>query len=82
MKKFRSILALALFFVMPLSCLQENGIRTEDPDGEGIVLDIRCLDPQTRAGMNGERDGESDWNENLLSTLDVFFYPEGKTGQD
>ena len=82
MKKFRSILALALFFVMPLSCLQESGIRTEDPDGEGIVLDIRCLDPQTRAGMNGERDGESDWNENLLSTLDVFFYPEGKTGQD
>ena len=82
MKKFRSILALALFFVMPLSCLQENGIRTEDPDGEGIVLDIRCLDPQTRAGINGERDGESDWNENLLSTLDVFFYPEGKTGQD
>ncbi len=82
MKKFRSILALALFFVMPLSCLQESGIRTEDPDGEGIVLDIRCLDPQTRAGINGERDGESDWNENLLSTLDVFFYPEGKTGQD
>ncbi|MBQ4299132.1 MAG: hypothetical protein II763_02315 [Bacteroidales bacterium] len=82
MKKIRSILALALLCMMPLSCLQESGIQTEDPDGEGIVLDIRCLDPQTRAGMNGVRDGENDWNENLLSTLDVFFYPEGKTNQD
>ena len=82
MKKIRSILALALLCMMPLSCLQESGIQTEDPEGEGIVLDIRCLDPQTRAGMNGVRDGENDWNENLLSTLDVFFYPEGKTNQD
>ena len=48
MKKIRSILALALLCMMPLSCLQESGIQTEDPDGEGIVLDIRCLDPQTR----------------------------------
>lgn len=27
-------------------------------------------------------DGENEWNENLISTLDLFFYPEGGTAND
>lgn len=81
MRKRLHIWMLALLAVLPLSC-NPRELQPEEVDGEGIVLDIVCQDPATRAGMNGTQDGENIWNENLIGTVDVFFYPEGKTNQD
>ena len=77
------IFAAMALLLLPLSC-RIGELNTDSPDvpAEGIVLDIFCQQPATRAGKDGIRKGEQDWNENLLSTLDVFFYPEGGTGRD
>lgn len=72
MKKVFTILVAALSL---LACTREIQ-PGEDGDGEGIVLDFLCVSPTTRAGMNGTLDGEDEWNENYINTLDVFFYKE------
>ncbi len=81
MRKRLHIWMLALLAVLHVSC-NPNELQPVEADGEGIVLDIVCQDPATKAGMNGTQDGENSWNENLIGTVDVFFYPEGKTNQN
>ena len=66
------ILAGAAAALSLLSCVREPLL--ERPEGEGIVLDFLCVDPVTKAGTDGVKDGEDPWNENYIQTVDVFFY--------
>ena len=80
MKKIFILLFIALACALATSCERE---KFEGPEGDGgIVLNFRCANPESRAGTNGVRDGENAWNENLISTLDLFFYPEDGTGNN
>ncbi|MCR5326340.1 MAG: hypothetical protein K6E37_06270 [Bacteroidales bacterium] len=82
MNKTARLILLALIALTPLSCERES-FRGDTPEGkDGIVLNFRCANPKTKAGTDGIRDGEIDWNENLIATLDLFFYPEGGTGSN
>ncbi|MBQ9548073.1 MAG: hypothetical protein IJV01_02805 [Bacteroidales bacterium] len=80
MKKTARLLLLTFAALAMLSCEREP--MGGEEGGEGIVLNLRCANPQRRAGTDGIRDGENDWNENLISTLDLFFYPEDGTGNN
>ena len=61
------------------SCTRET-VPGGETEGEGIVLDFFCVSHATKAGMSGVKDGEDAWNENLISTLDVFLYTGSGTG--
>lgn len=79
MKKIYLILSFALLAALAPSCERERLI--DGPEGDsGIVLNFSCAKPETRNGTHGVREGLNDWNENLIATLDLFFYPEGGTG--
>ena len=78
-KKYLHLFAI-LAALLPLFACTRDLIPGEEEEGEGIVLDFRCVSPTTRAGMNGTQDGEEDWNENYINTLDVFLYPDNSTG--
>ena len=62
-----------------LACTREI-VPDGETEGEGIVLDFFCVSHSTKAGMSGIKDGEDAWNENLISTLDVFLYTGSGTG--
>lgn len=72
----RHIILPVLLLLLPIGCTRFNEWGSED-GGEGIRLTVWCQDPDTKAGADGERPGEQEYNENLISTLDVFYYPEG-----
>lgn len=71
-KNFLHIFTILAAALSLLACTREPNLGEEE--GEGIVLDFLCVSPTTRAGMNGTREGEDAWNENLINTLDVFLY--------
>ena len=81
MKDIARILTIALVAMLPLGCVREPAPDANE-GGSGIALTFRCTDLKTKSGTNGVRDGENNWNENLISTLDLFFYPEEGTGSD
>lgn len=74
------ILAGAAAALSLLSCVREPLL--ERPEGEGIVLDFLCVDPVTKAGTDGVKDGEDPWNENYIKTVDVFFYTSNGVEND
>lgn len=46
----------------------------------GIELTVFCNEPvQSKAGADGVQAGEDYYNENLISWVDIFFYPGGDT---
>ena len=51
---------------------------TPELEGGGVQLHFICSDPQTKVTMAGE----SSYNENTLTTIDYFLYPEGQTGSN
>ena len=51
---------------------------TPELEGGGVLLTFLCSDPQTKAQMAGE----DEYNENTLTTIDYFLYPEGQTGSN
>lgn len=73
---FLSLLGL-LFFIV--ACKKEQ----PEWDGPVVELTFECDDPlATRSGYDGTQEGDDYYNENLISTLDIFFYPEDRTSQD
>lgn len=67
-------LAYCLFVLLVLvsACTKEP----EEHDGLRIELSVRCDEPNlTKAETDDTRDGENKYNENLISTVDFFFYP-------
>ena len=71
-----SVLALA-------SCSKEENMPAQG-DKSGIAIDIVCskLSPITKAGISGTKPGEDPYNENVIKTIDYFFYPDGKTNEN
>ena len=50
--------------------------RLDVPEGPCIELTLQCDTPvPTRAGTDGTKDGVDRYNENLIGTVDFFFYP-------
>lgn len=77
--KYLHIFALLWATLWLLSCTRET-VPNGETDGDGIVLDFFCVSPSTKAGISGTKPGEDQWNENLISTIDVFLYPAGGSG--
>ena len=79
----RYILLLAISVLAFASCGKEDG--TPDlQERSGISLDVVCstMTPSTKAGITGVKPGEDTYNENIIKTIDYYFYPEGGTGQN
>jgi len=75
----RRILHIMLPLLMLLSCTRESPV----PENQIIELTLTTGgEMDTRAGADGVKDGEDTYNENLISWVDLFFYPAGETGAD
>ena len=62
-----------------LSCTRESPV----PENQIIELTLTTGgEMETRAGADGVKDGEDTYNENLISWVDLFFYPGGETEAD
>lgn len=57
----------------------------EQSQWEGPVLElgVACLEPTglTKAGISGTEAGENNYHENVISSVDFFFYPGGATSE-
>lgn len=62
------------------SCTKEG-----ESGWDGPVIELKLVAPEqieTRAGADGTQDGINKYNENLISWVDIFFYPGGETDSD
>ncbi len=76
----RYILLLAISVLAFASCSKDdNNPKVEERSG--ISLDVVCstMSPVTKAGISGVKPGEDEYNENIIKTIDYYFYPEGAT---
>lgn len=80
MRKNLSIILAVAVFSTAISCEREGkpSVGTSELEDGGIKLVFVCSDQQTKATMPGE----DDYNENTLTTIDYFLYPEGETNTD
>lgn len=74
----RRILFLFLAVCLPLSCVEVE----QRWDGPVIELTLQTGEIRTRAGADGTREGEDRYNENLMSWVELFFYPGDRTSED
>ena len=72
---------LALCFLV--ACNKEEEQLQAQWDGPVIELDLSCTGPDdpTKAGSNGTEAGENTFHENVISWVDFYFYPDGKTAE-
>lgn len=79
----RYILLLAISVLAFASCSKEETTPKLE-ERSGISLDVVCstMDPVTKAGISGVKPGEDAYNENIIKTIDYYFYPEGATDQN
>ena len=70
-------LAYGFAILAALACVSCAGTLDSDWDGPCIELTLTCDDSplETKAGMDGTKDGVDRYNENLIETVDFFFYP-------
>ena len=80
MKTRLSYIYLALAALLAsVSCKEDpEFLGTPELEGGGVKLTFVCCDPQTKTTM----EGDAAYNENTLTTIDYFLYPEGQTGSD
>ena len=72
-------LSYLLLLLLLLSCSREQ----LGWDGPVIELTLRTGESvETRAGTDDTQDGVDRYNENLISWVDFFFYPDGDTDSD
>ena len=65
--------------VLGFSCTREP----EKCDSSAIEITVRCGDPiLSKADEDDTQDGENRYNENLISTVDFFFYPGEEPDRD
>ena len=58
--------------LLGVSCSREQSA----PDRSGIEISVYCCDPvSVKSGSDETRDGEDKYNENLIQSVDFFFYP-------
>ena len=76
-------LSYLLMLWMLFSCTREALVPDSQPQGPYLELGVVCDDSEeTRAGADGTQDGVDRYNENLLSTVDFFFWPGEQTEGD
>ena len=52
----------------------QDGLEPNRP-GSGLMLTVRCEDPTLTKADPEQADGEKNFNENLIKSVDFFFYP-------
>ena len=77
MKRLFHIL-IFLPLLLAAGCISGVGL---DTPASGLVLTVRCEDPALTKSTSTEEDGETLFNENLIKSVDFFFYP-GETPDD
>lgn len=76
----RRLSYLLLPLLLVLSCTRE-----QVDSWTGPVIELTLVTPEdvvTRAGADGTQDGVNKYNENLISWVDFFFYPDDDTDSD
>ncbi len=65
------------------SCTKDESTPVQG-EKSGIALDVVCstMSPVTKAGISGIKPGEDAYDENIIKTIDYYFYPEGATGEN
>lgn len=79
----RYILLLAISVLAFASCSKDdNNPKVEEKSG--ISLEVVCskMTPTSKAGISGTKPGEDAYDENIIKTIDYYFYPEGATDQN
>lgn len=74
----KKIVMIAAFAALAISC--NNRLEFSDRVSEGggkLDLSVWCVSPETRADQTKE--GEDIYNENALTSIDYFIYPENST---
>lgn len=74
-KWFHILILLPLLFVA--GCFTEPGLEIAD---SGLMLTVRCEDPALT--KSEPADGETRFNENLIKSVDFFFYPGDAPASD
>lgn len=80
MKKLSYGLLSALLLLF--ACAKEAGEESQW-DGPVLELNVACLEPMglTKAGISGTEAGENNYHENVISSVDFFFYPGDATSE-
>ena len=72
--------SLLILLAILVSCTTS---KLDEPTGPYIELSVSCGEPvDTKAGNDGTSDGVDRYNENLLQTIDFFFYPGDTPDRD
>lgn len=80
MKRITKILFFSFALVLLFSCSKRE--MEYGPLTEGITLHFLCDDLATKSGTHGTKQGEEDiYHENLIKTIEYFFFPKGKTDE-
>ena len=80
MKRYIFLLAIS---VLALASCSKEECTIKEMEKSGIAIDVICskMSPITKAGISGVKPGEDAYNENIIKTIDYYFYPEGKTNE-
>ena len=79
MKTRYSIITALTALLVSAACQKEAVFQgTPELEGGGIVLNFTAGPQSTKTTMAGD----DDYNENTLTTIDYFLYPEGQTGNN
>ena len=73
---------LSYLLVLPLLLLSCAKEVESGWNGPVVELTFTTGELATRAGYDGTAEGEDRYNENLISWVDLFFYPDGNTSAD
>ena len=81
MKRYILFFAFSVFALV--SCTKDEGASAPE-EKSGISLEVVCskMSPVTKAGISGTKPGEDAYDENIIKTIDYYFYPEGATDQN
>lgn len=77
MRRWFHILMLLPLLLLAAGC--RSGLEPEKP-ASGLVLTVRCEDPALTKST--PEDGEKRFNENLIKSVDFFFYPGNAPADD
>lgn len=79
----RRLLYGLLILLLLVACGKE-GDEALQWDGPVIEISLSCVNPSdpTKAGSDGVESGSDAYNENLISWVDFYFYPDGETAQN
>lgn len=79
----RYIILFAISVLAFASCSKDDSTPAVQ-EKNGISLNVICskMSPATKEGITGTKPGETEYNENIIKTIDYYFYPEGKEDQN